>query len=140
MMDKMRDYLRLWRPKHWAKNAFVFMPVPFALAAGGEFDLSYFAVGLIGFCLVNSAVYAFNDVLAARRLPKKTDDEQRIRDEAIEQANQAATRVPLTVLEQAVEALAARQLYQAERLRVVGDVRASSLARTVTSVRDSCCT
>jgi glutamate formiminotransferase/formiminotetrahydrofolate cyclodeaminase len=48
---------------------------------------------------------AFNEVLAARRLPKKTEDEKRARDEAIERANQVATRVPLTVLEQAVEAL-----------------------------------
>jgi len=48
---------------------------------------------------------AFNEVLAARRLPKKTDGEQRIRDETIEMANQAATRVPLTVLEKAVDAL-----------------------------------
>jgi len=48
---------------------------------------------------------AFNEVLAARRLPKKGEDEKRARDEAIERANQVATRVPLTVLEQAVEAL-----------------------------------
>jgi glutamate formiminotransferase/formiminotetrahydrofolate cyclodeaminase len=48
---------------------------------------------------------AFNEVLAARRLPKKTDPERAARDEAIELANQAATRVPLSVLEAAVEAL-----------------------------------
>jgi glutamate formiminotransferase/formiminotetrahydrofolate cyclodeaminase len=48
---------------------------------------------------------AFNEVLAARRLSKNTDEEQRARDEAIEQANQVATRVPLTVLERSVEAL-----------------------------------
>ena len=75
-MGKLLDYLRLWRPKHWAKNAFVFMPVPFALAAGGEFNLTRFAVGLLGFCLVNSAVYAFNDVLDAdndRKHPEKRD-------------------------------------------------------------------
>jgi formiminotetrahydrofolate cyclodeaminase len=48
---------------------------------------------------------AFNEVLAARRLPKKTEEEQHTRDEAIERANQAATRVPLHVLEKAVEAL-----------------------------------
>ena len=35
-------------------------------------------------------------MLAARRLPKKTDEEKRARDAAIEQANQEATRVPLT--------------------------------------------
>jgi decaprenyl-phosphate phosphoribosyltransferase len=73
-MGKLLDYLRLWRPKHWAKNAFVFMPVPFALAAGGEFDLTRFALGLLGFCLTNSAIYAFNDVLDAendRNHPEK---------------------------------------------------------------------
>jgi glutamate formiminotransferase/formiminotetrahydrofolate cyclodeaminase len=48
---------------------------------------------------------AFNAVLAARRLPKKTDAEQRARDVEIERANQAATRVPLVVLEKSVEAL-----------------------------------
>lgn len=48
---------------------------------------------------------AFNDVLAARRLPKTTPEQQRSRDAAIERANQAATRVPLTVLKKSVEAL-----------------------------------
>ena len=48
---------------------------------------------------------AFNEVLAARRMSKNTDAEQRARDEAIEQANQVATRVPLTVLERSVGAL-----------------------------------
>ncbi|MCP3977930.1 MAG: UbiA prenyltransferase family protein [bacterium] len=55
------DLLELARPKHWAKNAFVFMPVPFALASGATFPPLPFALGLIGFCLANSAVYAFND-------------------------------------------------------------------------------
>ena len=48
---------------------------------------------------------AFNDVLAARRLPKKTGAEQQARLEAIERANQGATRVPLEVLERSVEAM-----------------------------------
>jgi len=48
---------------------------------------------------------AFNAVLAARRLPKKTDDDKAARLAAIERANQAATRVPLAVLERSVEAL-----------------------------------
>jgi len=48
---------------------------------------------------------AFNEVLAARRLPEKTDREKAVRSEAIEQANQAATRVPLSVLERSVEAM-----------------------------------
>jgi len=48
---------------------------------------------------------AFNAVLAARRLPKKTKDEKAGRLEAIERANQAATIVPLAVLEHSVEAM-----------------------------------
>jgi len=75
-MGKLRDFLLLWRPKHWAKNAFVFMPVPFALAAGGDLDVTRFALGLLGFCLTNSAVYAFNDALDAkhdRKHPEKRD-------------------------------------------------------------------
>jgi glutamate formiminotransferase/formiminotetrahydrofolate cyclodeaminase len=48
---------------------------------------------------------AFEAVLAARRLPSKTDDERAARAEAIERANQGATRVPLEVLERATAAL-----------------------------------
>jgi glutamate formiminotransferase/formiminotetrahydrofolate cyclodeaminase len=48
---------------------------------------------------------AFNAVIAARRLPRKTEDEKHARLEAIELANQAATRVPLEVLERTVSAL-----------------------------------
>jgi len=48
---------------------------------------------------------AFNDVLAARRLPQKTEHERSVRDAAIERANQICTRVPLEVLERSVEAL-----------------------------------
>jgi len=48
---------------------------------------------------------AFNAVLAARRLPKKSDEEKTRRQEAIEAASVEATRVPLSVLRDAVEAI-----------------------------------
>ncbi len=48
---------------------------------------------------------AFNRIGAARRLPKDTDDNQRLRDQAIEQANKDATMVPLRVLEKTVKAI-----------------------------------
>jgi glutamate formiminotransferase/formiminotetrahydrofolate cyclodeaminase len=48
---------------------------------------------------------AFNSILAARRLPKKTDEEKAARLAALERANQEATQVPLHVLERSVEAL-----------------------------------
>ncbi len=46
---------------------------------------------------------AFNAVLAAMRLPRQTDEQQAARAQALEQANQNATRVPLEVLERSVE-------------------------------------
>ncbi len=54
---------------------------------------------------VDSDTEAFNAVLAARRLPKKTEEQQAARLEALERANQEAIRVPLGVLEQSVAAL-----------------------------------
>jgi glutamate formiminotransferase/formiminotetrahydrofolate cyclodeaminase len=48
---------------------------------------------------------AFNAIIAARRLPKKTEEEQATRLEALERANQEATQVPLDVLGRSVEAL-----------------------------------
>ncbi len=48
---------------------------------------------------------AFNRVLAAMRLPKKTADEQAARARAVEEANQGAARVPLEVLDRSVRAL-----------------------------------
>ncbi|MDH3627737.1 MAG: glutamate formimidoyltransferase [Acidobacteriota bacterium] len=48
---------------------------------------------------------AFNAVLAAGRLPKRTEAQQAVRDRALEEANQGATRVPLRVLQKSVEAI-----------------------------------
>lgn len=59
--------VELARPKDWVKSVFVLMPVPFALAAGASFDFRAFALGLIGFALGTSAVYAFNDAIDAER-------------------------------------------------------------------------
>jgi hypothetical protein len=58
-------FVRLARPSHWIKNAFVVVPLPFALVGPGEFQPAVFLLGLAGFCLVNSAVYVFNDLIDA---------------------------------------------------------------------------
>jgi glutamate formiminotransferase/formiminotetrahydrofolate cyclodeaminase len=42
---------------------------------------------------------AFNRLMAAFALPKKSDDDRKARQEAIDEATQGATRVPFTVLE-----------------------------------------
>jgi 4-hydroxybenzoate polyprenyltransferase len=59
--------LELARPKHWVKNVFVLMPVPFAIADDATLDPRIFVLGIVGFCLGNSAVYAFNDAVDAER-------------------------------------------------------------------------
>ncbi|MEN8239485.1 MAG: glutamate formimidoyltransferase [Actinomycetota bacterium] len=48
---------------------------------------------------------AFNGVLAAIRMPRKTDEDRRLRESAMAEANLHATVVPLEVLERSVEAL-----------------------------------
>jgi glutamate formiminotransferase/formiminotetrahydrofolate cyclodeaminase len=48
---------------------------------------------------------AFNGVLAAIRLPRKTDADREVREAAMATANRVATLVPLEVVEHCVEAL-----------------------------------
>ncbi|GAF81645.1 unnamed protein product, partial [marine sediment metagenome] len=53
MGSPLTQLVKLARPWHWIKNSFVLAPVPFALAVGAELDFFVFALGLVGFCLVN---------------------------------------------------------------------------------------
>ncbi|MBP2681162.1 MAG: glutamate formiminotransferase [Candidatus Krumholzibacteriota bacterium] len=48
---------------------------------------------------------AFDEVMAAMRLPKKTDDEKRIREQTIEAATKKAVEVPLSVVNRCAEAV-----------------------------------
>lgn len=75
-MARLGDYVALARPRHWTKNVFVLMPLPHALAGGGTFELLPYVSGLVGFSLVSSAIYAFNDCRDAghdRRHPTKCE-------------------------------------------------------------------
>jgi glutamate formiminotransferase / formiminotetrahydrofolate cyclodeaminase len=54
---------------------------------------------------VDEDTEAFNRIIAASRLPKKSDDEKAARAAAIEAANQYATTVPLRTAELCLEAL-----------------------------------
>lgn len=65
---------------------------------------------------------AFNRVMAAARLPKKTDEDKAARDEAMQTANKAATLVPLDVLKRAWEAAqAARRIVEKGNRNSVSD-------------------
>jgi glutamate formiminotransferase/formiminotetrahydrofolate cyclodeaminase len=57
---------------------------------------------------------AFNRIGEARKLPKDTDENRRLRDQAIEQANKDATMVPLLVLEKTVEAIEIAEIVAAK--------------------------
>ncbi|MCP4656689.1 MAG: UbiA prenyltransferase family protein [bacterium] len=63
----LKNLIELSRPKDWVKNAFVFMPLPFSLASGATLDPWRFALGLVGFSLATSAIYALNDTFDAER-------------------------------------------------------------------------
>jgi 4-hydroxybenzoate polyprenyltransferase len=56
------DYIRLMRPSHWLKNAFIFAPLVYgkALTDSHRVTLSLIAFG--AFCLVSSSVYIMNDI------------------------------------------------------------------------------
>lgn len=72
----LRQLFRLARPQHWIKNAFVVVPLPFAVAAGASVDVSRFLLGLSGFSLVTSSVYVVNDIwdaTADRHNPTKRE-------------------------------------------------------------------
>jgi 4-hydroxybenzoate polyprenyltransferase len=64
---RIRDFIKLARPRDWLKNVFVLMPVPFALAAGGHLQPISFLLGIAALSLASSAVYALNDTLDAER-------------------------------------------------------------------------
>jgi 4-hydroxybenzoate polyprenyltransferase len=68
------NLVRLARPKDWVKNVFILLPLPFALATGGQLHVVPFLCALAGFALMASAVYTMNDLLDAsadRLHPKK---------------------------------------------------------------------
>ncbi len=61
-------YLRLMRPGHWSKNAFVFAAAIFGKKLFGSADEVLLAVGssvgaFFCFCMAASAIYIFNDII-----------------------------------------------------------------------------
>jgi 4-hydroxybenzoate polyprenyltransferase len=73
---KLRDAIRLMRPRQWTKNLAVFAAIVFS---GNLFDpqlLGLTTLAFVSFCLVSSSLYALNDVLDAendRQHPVKRD-------------------------------------------------------------------
>jgi 4-hydroxybenzoate polyprenyltransferase len=55
------EYLKLVRPKDWAKNLFLFIPLFFAGETFNLKKLELVFLGLIAFCCVASSIYIIND-------------------------------------------------------------------------------
>lgn len=58
----VRDRVRLMRPSHWLKNAFVFAPLVYSKTLFQVEPLLRTLETFAAFCLVSSAVYIFNDI------------------------------------------------------------------------------
>ncbi len=54
-------FVRLARPKHWVKNAFVAAPLFFTPSAMSGAAAGTVALAILAFCLTASAIYALND-------------------------------------------------------------------------------
>ena len=71
---------------------------------------------------------AFNDVMAAARLPKKTDEDKAARQEAMEAANKQATLVPFGVLKRSWQAAElARRIVECGNKNSVSDAGVAAL-------------
>jgi 4-hydroxybenzoate polyprenyltransferase len=60
-MPMIAPFLRLARPKHWVKNAFVAAPLFFTPSALSWASAGTVALAILAFCLTASAIYALND-------------------------------------------------------------------------------
>lgn len=58
----LRDRVRLMRPSHWLKNAFVFAPLVYGKVLTNPEPLGRSILTFVAFCLVSSTVYIINDI------------------------------------------------------------------------------
>ncbi|MBI3453350.1 MAG: UbiA prenyltransferase family protein [Rhodospirillales bacterium] len=61
MTSTLSALIRLARPRHWVKNAFVAAPLFFTPEAINRQSVGQVALAIAVFCLLSSAVYAIND-------------------------------------------------------------------------------
>ncbi|MEP6610387.1 MAG: prenyltransferase, partial [Mucilaginibacter sp.] len=57
----MKYYIKLLRPKDWAKNLFLFVPSFFAKHIFTSSKLGLLLAGFAAFCCIASSIYIIND-------------------------------------------------------------------------------
>lgn len=62
----LRDYIKLMRPSHWLKNAFVFASLVFAKELTNQASVTWATMTFIAFCFISSTVYIVNDIADRR--------------------------------------------------------------------------
>lgn len=61
-MDKVKNYLKLIRAKHWVKNFLIFLPLFFNGDITKLSKIKFAIIGFIIFSLISSVVYIINDI------------------------------------------------------------------------------
>lgn len=78
--------------------------------------------------LIDADTEAFNQIMAAFKLPKETDDEKTVRNEAIEQATIGAIKVPFQVAQLSYQALTiAEKLLEHSNKNAITDIGVGAL-------------
>ncbi|MCL2577606.1 MAG: decaprenyl-phosphate phosphoribosyltransferase [Defluviitaleaceae bacterium] len=62
-MKKLRSFIRLMRPKHYLKNALVFVPLVYSFNLTNADLFFKAAVCYVALCLIASGIYAINDII-----------------------------------------------------------------------------
>jgi 4-hydroxybenzoate polyprenyltransferase len=110
----VRDRIRLMRPSHWLKNAFIFAPLVYGKALGDPEKVMASAKAFAAFCLVSSSVYILNDI--ADRRADAEHPKKRYRPIAAGRVSVASATVQLVVVAALAAALAATLPWQAAAL------------------------
>jgi 4-hydroxybenzoate polyprenyltransferase len=63
---RVRDRVRLMRPSHWLKNAFIFAPLVYGKALSDPDKVIASGKAFAAFCFVSSSVYILNDIVDRR--------------------------------------------------------------------------
>jgi len=61
-LNKIYNYIKLIRVKHYLKNFLIFIPLIFNGNFFNIYSLSLTILGFISFCILSSAVYCINDI------------------------------------------------------------------------------